>query len=129
MSGPSRMGPERGPALPALTISSGISRGIPPGVLDIGRGHVLCPASRCARPQARAAHRHLTPLGSPASELVGRGVNDSLTNPRTGSGGTRATRLLVAVGALHAFVPLLCFDRQGRNRTRLQSTNPDRLIG
>ena len=77
------------------------------------------PRSRCACPQARAAHRRFTPVGSPASELLGR-VNDSLTRspPRTGAGGVPATRLLVAVGALHPFVPLLCFDRQGRDRTR-----------
>ena len=66
LSSPSRTRPECGPAVPAAGIFRGASPGIPLGVLDIGRGHVLCPAlvalaRKPARPTAnsrRSAARH-----------------------------------------------------------------------
>src|SRR5947209_14067383 len=46
---------------------------------------------------------------------------------RTAVPGDRA--LIVAVGTLHALVPLLRLDRQGRDRPRLKPANADRLVG
>src|SRR5438270_2494501 len=45
------------------------------------------------------------------------------------SGSTRPGGSLVAVGALHALVPLLGLDRQRRDRARFEAANADRLLG
>src|SRR5438270_5348426 len=44
------------------------------------------------------------------------------------SGSTRPGGSLVAVGALHALVPLLGLDRQRRDRARFEAANADRLL-